>query len=1780
MAHMQHVLWQTIQQHPGLVALASSSIAGPLLGIWTHNGAHVPGYGRLLTQAEAHAMPPHDGLPSRDVEHHALEIEQNHLSNVNSLLSPNILPVHIFGQSLTVSNTTSPRYTIPRNAAPPNDTPITPLVSTETAGSVSPENSAHRLNLAEALVILLGATAAIALINKGFQKVWSKRYKPIATQGPADDMDALLIAYLQSELQQASAHKAQLQENTSSLESDLKTAKGTISALKRAQTRLFNENTQLGLAKKNYKESSIINANSALETHQDLLDIEKQLKANKASICKHTQDILQKDDQILLLQTTLVVDQELSNRLKSQVKSLEDSLAAKQVELAQASRAKDARISGLEITISQHAQEKTPLDARLIALEKASADKQAGLDVARARNAELNKINQENQGLIGDLEALLYDEGDRTAAQIAQLSADKTSLTEELQKSERSDGEKVGLLASLQKSDAKKTDEIATLQNELQNLSDELQKSKLEARKNQKAYEHMKYEKDDADKQMAHEAETLEELTQNLTEAQEKYDVSAMALSEKMKEVQQLKQEHSASVGQIKNDMVETIAQLKREKGQVQYNMDSLVVKFKKLDESSEEMAEDRNRLRKEINKLTSDLQVFKDAEQVKSTEINAQIATLQQQKLDLEAMAADRDRLRQMNDQLTSDLKTLKDTEQGNSLEIASPIDTLQHRQSDLEAQLQTPRETSSADTESVSRHYFEKALKNAQEQHQKQVADLQAKEETAVRVLDAAIEKLENQVTNVQLTRKPNNNGVVGLGKTASKAERDQLQRQVTNLHAEKDDVVEATNVQLQDLRHQLEQSEKTIQAAQVQHEKQVAELQGEKDASTKANEDQLQVLRTELDESSKANASQLQDLRQQLEERDKMLKDLQEQHQKQLVTLQIENGCAVKAANHEPQTVRLQHTQDKEHTSSPQLKKQSELDIQLKQSEDKAASLQRIFEDAKSQVTKLQSSNDVLNENLLNFTRNFAQSSKTASERKQIIEELQLELQKQQGKSKSDNDAKDAVSADLKQRLQALSDEYATDRQQLESQLEEKTRENRDMQAKHELEVKSSAETNEQQQAQIQELKQNLTITKTDLESSLREVRKLRTQQDALSAEVSGLKRDHMHEKMRYSESQEHLHNWKAKHDELQDQYDELSLQHNKMPPESKVDELASGSKNEDIEMGEDSGIQPDKVTEKVDILQVKNKLKYTKSSYRDDCKLAVRAGIFHHSPYPVKELIQLHLPFEDPMYDYLKLEFPLPCYELYENTKKCENCERTYTKAAYHDHGPMCIVFYTAHAINCKHCENVFVNNDAFQAHEKICAQHAPFGASVEVYTQYYAWPLYNLLFGKNVQIPASPTITDIIQLKATIWDFSGDALMRAVLPYADLDYTLCRLPRPVKQESILPKDLKGDTWGGKRWCGLCHEWYIQTDFHEHLKACGIFFNKQGKQDLPSHVRCEHCGDIYLKNDGYFEHKKACEQSPTKKKCPFCQELQDVKDNGHAEHIKTCYPNRNGQTRGSASSTSSPAQNPDTSQLSHFGGASATLSPAQNQGVPTQHLGWDSPASSPFQNQGTPTKHLGWGSPSGSSPHQLSPLGVYSSAYANAPSSLAISASTVAPASNVRITPNAPQQPVTPSRPLFYPFPTTLHSSTQSHAPVTSSPLNPNSSSFSPLATAARGLSMFQPPASPSYSNPTASPFQHLAQLSYSDPTPSLFQPASGPSFGTPTGPPFQPPAGPSYTNPIPGAPAGSNQYQLPSLDPALFTAVANWTPPPQNPGHGSSAAAADPSWSPGTRYMGE
>jgi len=308
----------------------------------------------------------------------------------------------------------------------------------------------------------------------------------------------------------------------------------------------------------------------------------------------------------------------------------------------------------------------------------------------------------------------------------------------------------------------------------------------------------------------------------------------------------------------------------------------------------------------------------------------------------------------------------------------------------------------------------------------------------------------------------------------------------------------------------------------------------------------------------------------------------------------------------------------------------------------------------------------------------------------------------------------------------------------------------------------------------------------------------------------------------------------------------------------------------------------------------------KLNWSSRTCKHDWQWAVRVGIAQRGPYSDSKLIRLQLPHADPFYSDLPKPIPKPCDESFMGEKfTCDKCHQAYEKDDFHMHSHLCATFFSDHAAICEHCNYVFVSNGTFNAHLKACPW-LPAAAPAVV----AALPLYSEfdVIGANIsQLSAEPDAEKVMDLKLanmddTLRDLLLNAVVRAVFPHADPDYAPCNLPKPsLQQYSLDPGKVPGPefSWAGKIRCCNCKEWYTKDVFFKHKPACTSFF--QGTGEFAPHVRCNHCGDCFRKNDAFKRHEELCSQQPTAAACEFCGDITKLAGGAHEEHVMQCHLN---------------------------------------------------------------------------------------------------------------------------------------------------------------------------------------------------------------------------------------------------------------------------------------------
>tara|TARA_R110002003_G_scaffold242_11_gene17308 strand:- start:6843 stop:8804 length:1962 start_codon:yes stop_codon:yes gene_type:complete len=261
-------------------------------------------------------------------------------------------------------------------------------------------------------------------------------------------------------------------------------------------------------------------------------------------------------------------------------------------------------------------------------------------------------------------------------------------------------------------------------------------------------------------------------------------------------------------------------------------------------------------------------------------------------------------------------------------------------------------------------------------------------------------------------------------------------------------------------------------------------------------------------------------------------------------------------------------------------------------------------------------------------------------------------------------------------------------------------------------------------------------------------------------------------------------------------------------------------------------------------------------------RASLKWVIRAGIVQRGPYTEdKVLLPLMLPFVDPFYSTLPTSVPKPCDgDGDEGKHTCDKCELAYTKKDYYDHYDACCAFFNDHAIICKFCHKIFLDNSGYRReHESNCALKPK--AHQDVLNKLAFIPSYNIVS----QLPSSASPTMVMQLKAdTRSDVNTNiVLVRAILPFQDSDYGTCNLPKPCEVKP--PPNWSRDEFESKKRCWHCKKWYqVGKYWHQHLDACRLFFS--GNAKFPRHVYCRGCDDIFQQNSAFDQHQRLCMEIP--------------------------------------------------------------------------------------------------------------------------------------------------------------------------------------------------------------------------------------------------------------------------------------------------------------------------
>jgi chromosome segregation ATPase len=1332
-------LLRIFQHHPALATLLTSSIAGPLFGLWTHNGAPVPGYGRLLTQAEAHTPVVNTGFHP----------------------APNILPVHIFGHPHTISYSAAPR-TISYSAASrfasssgKVDIPLPPLVNATAGYSHASSDTGNIVNLTQALVGVVGAAAVVALLALVFK---SRRAKKM----PVTDKD--LMDFLQVKLMQATNKTADVEDKLEIIQAQFESLKGNLNFSERNLRAARNEVVKLRS------------------------DIEGCNEVNK----KH----LRKIDRLGL--------------------EIEDRTTAHYATMADLSAEKEAALDA--VAYRQLVQERT-------------AD-------LRKKNATIAKLEQEKMDLndkIMELNASI----ERPVADLREANHQLTLLQTTITDLKQTCTERTATLAKLIE---EKAELFATLNTQTQAHAIERQALQDKIEDTVELVE-----------DRGREIRALDSKYLKLRSKMSEYDICQDKLSRRLRDMhEQNCALQQANIGTDKQPHLRIyehglgVHALDAERESSEYD---LVVAVDALVSSHQE----------ERRQILSQVEVnSKDAADTQAllTTALAAVEGLRQEaeyqsglvsskddeftKLlqEREMTAAEIARLSLDKDNIAKELHEAKRS----SREKSGVIDNIRIEKEKLSAQLDMSGTylkniSSELDQMQKDKKLISNRLASSEQTNDKRDADL-ARAQQENDVLSSKIQVLtDQQVKNEQHLKDQLAIAADEKNKLEKlESEHSDLRDQHEKLESEKE---EATK-QVEDTRNMYEQSEDKVK-----------DLQGKL-----ADVDSLSLSLQQAEEQKadfklecKKSADDLAALRRELEDANARSTSLQLAIDEQKASFELDREKSA-------EQIKILEQVNEEQKTDSQLERKKSVD----------------------NMNILQQAHDNLEKNLKQTKESHNTAVASMEEQKSTNAQLRQQLQQQQ----ADVESKDQTLTEFKDQLQDLNkkvDKYVKDRQQLEEHLDQKSQETVGLRSEHTAELDRLVSNYEKQLGKIPDLKQDLDKVTMELTSSHHQVQELQAQRDA-AVDLQPFQNEQQLGHIKYLETsldnaKLELTNTQSKMHELQDQHTQEVAQKDEDINEkikelderrSQVKELTNCRKESRERISEleqqhaiivnaraaeaakldndatttDTPTSANTADPETDRLQSESSLNWSKRSRRDDWKWCVRAGIVQQGPYPDRQLIQPTLPHADSFYFNLPVPIPKPCTGSDEGEKHtCEQCLETYVKAAFHDHGPLCMLFFSNHAATCKYCEKPFVLNSAFQEHEKYCGKYRTPGAAPEVLAHLPSVDEFAILEAHMTLLPPSPPLSDIMSLKiTTLGPVSTNTLIRAILPHADPDFSPCNLPKPVAQHAVLPNNFRGDTYAGKKYCHHCSEWYILSEFQPHLDTCASFFQGRGNSSHTS------------------------------------------------------------------------------------------------------------------------------------------------------------------------------------------------------------------------------------------------------------------------------------------------------------------------------------------------------
>jgi hypothetical protein len=412
MAHVQDPanLLQIFYQYPALATLFTGSV---LWSVYSHNSLPEPGYGRLLTQAEAHA-PVYSNI-------------------VNSLPAPNIPPIDVFGHPHTISFSAAPQLT---KSPSSSDTFASPMLSTF-AYPVPSTDAENVISLSHNLNNMVAVATVIALLAVVF-KSFQADNKPVTDHELVRYLRACLAAETaktanaEARLQVVQDQLVTSQASLKSANSDLNTARNEFSSayfsLRMALNEVSTLESDIGVLTQENKDRTELNNKHSFRVHEHglgiyALDAERENSEYDLAVAMHALDARNGENRALVSDIEIAL-QALNNNHEEQKRQLLCQLDSSQKEF-------ESTLAFHQSTLMCVGQLQTTVEAQAARLS--------------ANDGEIGSLRQEQEKVLTEFD-LAKQGAVAKDGEIAQLNLDKDDLPKKLHEAEQSDQAKIAVV--------------------------------------------------------------------------------------------------------------------------------------------------------------------------------------------------------------------------------------------------------------------------------------------------------------------------------------------------------------------------------------------------------------------------------------------------------------------------------------------------------------------------------------------------------------------------------------------------------------------------------------------------------------------------------------------------------------------------------------------------------------------------------------------------------------------------------------------------------------------------------------------------------------------------------------------------------------------------------------------------------------------------------------------------------------------------------------------------------------------------------------------------------------------------------------------------------------------------------------------------------------------------------------------------------------------------------------------------------------------------------------